>query len=125
LKASYIQCAKLVREVGVGQDVMGGFEHQVLLAVFHLGDRGAYTVPVVDALSEMTGRAPSPAAVFTTLRRLERRGLLRSSSQPSPVGGRPRRVFHAEPAATEVLRRSRATLEALWKGLPIFEGPAE
>jgi DNA-binding PadR family transcriptional regulator len=95
--------------VGVGQDVMGGFEHQVLLAVFHLGDAGA----------------PSAAAVFTTLRRLERRGLLRSSTQPSPVGGRPRRVFHAEPAATDVLRRSRATLEALWNGLPIFESPAE
>jgi DNA-binding PadR family transcriptional regulator len=111
--------------VRVGQDVMGGFEHQVLLAVFHLGDGGAYTVPLVDALSEMTGKAPSPAAVFTTLRRLEARGLLRSSTQPSPVGGRPRRVFHAEPAATDVLRRSRATLEALWHGLPIFESPAE
>lgn len=109
----------------MGQDVMGGFEHQVLLVVFHLGEGGAYTVPVVDALAEMTGRAPSPAAVFTTLRRLETRGLLRSSTQPSPVGGRPRRVFHTQPAAADVLRRSRATLEALWQGLPIFESPAE
>jgi len=104
---------------------MGGFEHQVLLAVFHLGNEGAYTVPLVETLHEMTGKAPSPAAVFTTLRRLERRGLLRSSTQPSPVGGRPRRVFHPEPAARDALRRSRATLERLWQGLPIFENPVE
>lgn len=109
----------------MSQDVMGGFELRVLLAVFHLGDAGAYTVPLVEILEERTGRSPAPAAVFTTLRRLEKRGLLRSVMEPSPLGGRPRRVFFPEPAAAETLRRSRASLESLWTGLPLFEGSGE
>ncbi len=106
----------------MGRDVLGGFEHQVLLAVMHLGEDGAYTVPVVRFLEERTGRAPAPAAVFTTLKRLEKRGLLRSTTRHSPVGGRPRRMFSAEPSATEELRRSRDTLQRLWDGLPLLEG---
>ena len=102
----------------MGKGVLGGFEHHVLLAVLYLGDAGAYTVPVVDALEELTGRAPAPAAVFTTLKRLEGRGLLRSSTERSPVGGRPRRLFFAEPAATDVLRDSRKALERLWERVP-------
>ena len=108
----------------MGKGVLGGFEHQVLLAVVHLGDEGAYTVSIVDLLNEATGRAPTPAAVFTTLKRLERGGLLRSTMRPSPAGGRPRRVFHAEPAALEMLRESRRSLERLWASLPLFEEPA-
>lgn len=108
----------------MGRDVLGGFEHQVLLAVHRLGEPGAYTVPVVDVLEETTGRAPSPAAVFTTLKRLEERGLLSSATLVSPVGGRPRRIFRTEPEAIVVLRRSRAELERLWSGLDSLEESA-
>lgn len=102
--------------------MLGGFEHQVLLAVVQLGEAGAYTVPVVELLGEAAGRAPAPAAVYTTLRRLEGRGLLTSAVEPSERGGRPRRVFRALPEGIEELRRSRTTLERLWERLPIFEG---
>lgn len=104
----------------MGRDVLGGFEHQVLLAVVQLGDRGAYTVPLVELLAEATGKVPAPAAVFTTLRRMEGRGLLRSSVEPSERGGRPRRVFRTTPAGIDELRRTRDTLERLWAELPIF-----
>ena len=107
----------------MGSGILGGFEHQVLLAVMNLDDAGAYTVNVVEILEDRTGRTPAPAAVFTTLKRLERRGLLRSSMEPSPVGGRPRRMFFLEPEARRVLRESREALEKLWGGLPA-EGTA-
>lgn len=102
----------------MGRDVLGGFEHQVLLAVVHLGAEGAYTVPVVEFLGEATGRPPAPAAVYTTLRRLESRGLLTSAPEPSDVGGRPRRVFRATPQAVLELQRTRDTLERLWAEVP-------
>ena len=54
----------------MGKDVLGGFEHQVLLAVVRLGEGGAYTVPVVKSLTEASGKTPAAAAVYTTLRRL-------------------------------------------------------
>jgi PadR family transcriptional regulator PadR len=103
----------------MGKEVLGGFEHQVLLAVVHRGEKGAYTVPIVDFLTKTAGRAPAPAAVYTTLRRLEARGLLTSDVEPSEFGGRPRRVFRALPEAMEELQRTRETLERLWKGLPV------
>ena len=106
----------------MSKEVLGGFEQQVLLAVVHLGEEGTYTVPVVDLLRETTGRAPAPAAVYTTLRRLEARGLLSSHVEPSELGGRPRRVFRALPKALEELHRTRETLERLWKGLPVPGG---
>lgn len=107
----------------MGTGVLGGFEHQVLLAVMNLDGAGAYTVNVAEVLEDRTGRAPVPAAVFTTLKRLERRGLLRSSMEPSPVGGRARRVFYLEPEGRRALRESREALERLWNGLPA-EGSA-
>lgn len=106
----------------MGKDVLGGFEHQVLLAVVRLGRAGAYTVPIVELIGDASGKRPAPAAVYTTLRRLEGRGLLVSEVEPSERGGRPRRVFRALPAGLEELRRSRETLERLWAELPMFGG---
>ena len=102
--------------------MLGGFEHQVLLAVVRLGEGGAYTVPVVELLREAIGRSPAPAAVYTTLRRLEARGLLDSTVEPSERGGRPRRVFRTLPAGMAELRRSRRVLEHLWEGTSILGG---
>lgn len=105
----------------MAKEILGGFEHQVLLAVVRMGEGGAYTVPVVEFLAKATGRAPAPGAVFTTLRRLERRGLLVSAVEPSELGGRPRRVFRALPEAMEELARARETLERLWEAVPAME----
>jgi len=106
----------------MGKEVLGGFEHQVLLAVVQLGDEGAYTVTIVEVLEGAVGKAPAPAAVYTTLRRLEAKGLLRSGVEPSELGGRPRRVFRALPEAVEELQRARDALERLWEGLPATGG---
>ena len=56
-------------------EVLGGFEHSVLLAMMRL-DSSAYSVPIVLELEKQTGRSVAPAAVYVTLRRLEKKGLL-------------------------------------------------
>ena len=106
------------------RDALGEFEHQVLLALLVLGGEG-YSVPVVAELERRTGRSANPAAVFIALRRLERRGYLRSRKEdPSPgEGGRGRRVFRVTPRAVTRLRESRRAFESLWRGAdPLLGG---
>lgn len=103
-------------------DVLGGFEHRVLLAMMRLGGE-AYSVPVVRELERTSGGRVAPAAVYVTLRRLERRDLLTSDMVPPEegVGGRARRVFRVEPAAIELLRSERSELARLWDGVEALE----
>jgi DNA-binding PadR family transcriptional regulator len=106
------------------QEVLGGFEHQVLLAVLRLGSE-AYSLPVVLELEGRTGRTVSPSKVYVTLRRLEDKGMVSSRFVPPPVGegGRDRRMFALEPAALAMLRESKRLLVDLWDGLPVLDEP--
>ena len=107
----------------MARESLGEFEHQVLLAILHLGGR-AYSAPIVTAIEHKTGRSAAPAAVYIALRRLEQRGLVRSvKAEPGPAeGGRGRRTFIVTAAAVEKLRESRRAFEAFWSGLdPVFE----
>ena len=56
---------------------LGEFEQLTLLAVLRLGDE-AYGVTVRQAIEDVTGRDVSAGAVYTTLARLEKRGLVAS-----------------------------------------------
>ena len=107
----------------MGTGVLGGFEHQVLLAMLRLGGE-TYTAAIVLEIERRTDREVAAASVFVALRRLERRGLLtsRTGSAP-PGGGRPRRMFQLQPAAIAELRESKRTLAALWSGLEVLERP--
>jgi DNA-binding PadR family transcriptional regulator len=105
----------------VSKDVLGEFEHQVLLAVLRTDD-GAYTVPIVLELEDRTGRDVAPAAVYIALRRLEEKGFARSELRSPAEGGRSRRYFEVTDAGIEQLRESRRRYERLWEGLdPILE----
>lgn len=99
------------------------FEQQVLLAVWRLGDN-AYGASVRDELEARAGRDLTQGAVYVTLVRLEKKGLLRSRmSDPTPVrGGKAKRYFKILPKGIEGLRQARATLDRLWDGLPDTAG---
>ncbi len=103
-------------------DVLGGFEHKVLLTIMRLGSSG-YSVPIVRELEQGTDRSVAPAAVYVTLRRLETRGLLVSRMEPPAdgVGGRARRVFDVTSEAVDLLRASRRDLDSLWDGIQALE----
>jgi len=72
---------------------LGEVEHSVLLAMMRLDSR-AYGVPIVLELEKQTGRSIAPSAVYVTLRRLEKKGLLTSPMVPT------RRALSVDPVST-------------------------
>ena len=85
------------------RDFLGEFEQIVLLALLRLGEN-AYGVPIRQEIEDRTGRPVSVGALYSTLDRLEGKGLVSSFfSDPRPErGGRSRRYL-----ATGARRRSR------------------
>jgi len=104
----------------MGKQLLGEFEHHVLLALLRQGEEG-YSVPIIAALEERTGREVAPAAVYIALRRLEGKGLLTShlrSALPSD-GGRERRYYSITPFGMARMAEARKTLMNLWDGLEL------
>lgn len=99
-------------------EIQGEFEHHVLLAALRLEGR-AYTSTLVVELEERTGREVSPAAVYVALRRLEKKGLVRSELRTGEEEGRrrERRFFRVTGTGVTALSESRAKLHRLWEGL--------
>jgi len=99
-------------------DFLGEFEQMVLLSIMRLDDE-AYGLAIRDELGTVAGRMPSSGSLYTTLDRMERKGLLESSAGEGTRerGGRPRRYVRVTPAGQAMLARSRSRLMALWDGL--------
>lgn len=97
---------------------LGEFEQIVLLAVMQLDD-DAYAVPVRDLIVSRTGRTVARGALYTSLERLETKGLLASRvGDPLPErGGRPRRYFTVTPEGIALLREARSAIANLSQGL--------
>lgn len=95
---------------------MGSLELAVLLAV--AGDGEAYGLAIRREVSRRLQHDYSVGAVYTTLERLERKGLVRSRiSEPLPVrGGRSRRLFRVTRAGERALRDAQRTAASLWAG---------
>ena len=102
---------------------LGEFEQMVLLAVVHLAhgavDGDVYGVPIVEEIERRTRRQAARAAVYITLRRLERKGLLAAwMSEPGDErGAKARRCVRITPAGLKLLRDSRRAMNQMWKGL--------
>ncbi len=96
----------------------GEFEVMVMLAVVRLGD-DAYGWSVAQELERVAGRAVSSGALYTTINRLEQKGLLRTRQGEGTEdrGGRPRRYLALTPAGAESLRRARDAMKRLWAGV--------
>ena len=102
----------------MSQDYLGEFEQMVLLSIMRLGDR-AYGLAIRGELEHVAGRMPSSGSLYTTLDRMETKGLLESSAGETTQerGGRPRRYVRVTPGGQAMLARSRSRLLALWEGL--------
>ena len=97
---------------------LGEFEQRLLLAVLRL-DADAYGFDIARELEARAGRSISRGALYTSLDRLENKGLLRwkAAVGTDTRGGLPRRLYTVTPAGVAALRASRETLRRMWRGL--------
>jgi PadR family transcriptional regulator len=97
---------------------LGELEQLILLAILQCGD-DAYTVPIRHVLAERSRRRVARGALYTSLDRLEGKGLVSSRLGDSIAarGGRARRYFTVTPAGLDALRDARANLAQLSNGL--------
>lgn len=101
-----------------GRSGVGEFEQLVLLVVLRLGDT-AFAPEIAAELERAAGRSVTRGALYSTLNRLESKGLLEwEAEEPGQGrGGHIRRRFAlTEPGLAE-LRERRSTLLTLWSGV--------
>src|SRR5262249_61128169 len=98
--------------------VLGDFEQLVLLGVLRLGDE-AYGAAIRQEIHDRSGRDVSINAVYTTLDRLEDKGLLRSwvGEPTAQRGGRRRKFYALRPPGVTALRQAYYTLRSMADGL--------
>lgn len=104
---------------------LGEFEQMVLLAILQQGDR-AFALEVRRELEQSADRSVSRGAFYTTLDRLEQKGLVRWQERRPEDSRRsaPLRRFEVTPDGLSALRTSRQALETLWRGLDdVLETP--
>ena len=103
---------------------LGELEYLLLLAILQCGD-DAYTVAIRDLLAERSRRRITRGALYTSLDRLESKGLVTSAmGEPLAIrGGRARRYFKVTPAGVKALRAARAAVAGLSRGIEsLLEG---
>ena len=100
--------------------LLGEFEQIVLLAVLRLHGQ-AYGVTIRAEIMECTGREPAPGALYTTLDRLEEKGLLTSRfGDPTPQrGGRAKRYFTVSTSGVKAVTHSQRCYHRLLEGLEL------
>ncbi len=93
---------------------LGEFEQIILFALLRLGD-DAYGVSVRREIERRTGEPVSPGAIYTTLERLEARGLVTSEfGEPTPErGGKRKRHYRLQAQGAEALNRSYSAISGM------------
>ena len=97
---------------------VGEFEQLVLLSILRLGG-DAYGVTIARELEDRAGRSVARGALYTTLDRLEDKGLIRWKLAP---GGDerarvPRRRYAVTARGVAAVKASHGVLTRMWAGL--------
>ena len=97
---------------------LGEFEQLVLMAIVRLED-DAYGATVRREIEARTGRRLAISAVYTTLERLEGKGVVRSwvGEPTAERGGRRRKYFALQPAGARALREAYRAYTEMAAGL--------
>jgi DNA-binding PadR family transcriptional regulator len=97
---------------------LGEFEQLVLIALVRLGPE-AYGATVRREIEARAGREVSISAVYTTLDRLEQKGLVRSRiGEPTPQrGGRRRKYFELLPLGARALKVAYKAIAGMTAGV--------
>lgn len=102
---------------------LGEFEQVVLLAILRVGEN-AYGVTIRAEIAACTEREPSPGALYTTLDRLEEKGLVQSRlGDPTPQrGGRAKRYIRVTKKGRVAVISAQRSYQSLLQGLGLFGG---
>lgn len=107
--------------VMVQPPLLGEFEQTVLLAILRLGE-GAYGVSIRSEIAACTQRQPAAGALYTTLDRMEQKGLVQSwLGDPTPErGGRAKRYFAVTRKGRVAVRSAQRSYQRLLEGLDLL-----
>jgi len=98
--------------------IPGEFEQLVLLAILQLNSE-AYGPNISAELEDKAGRRVSRGALYSSLDRLQQKGLIRweIEAATSARGGHPKRLFEVTKTGLEALRTARSAFTRLSAGL--------
>jgi DNA-binding PadR family transcriptional regulator len=100
---------------------LGEFEQVALLALIRLGDQ-AYGAKIRQLIHEQIGRDVAIGALYSTLERLEKKGMVTSTlGEPTAArGGRAKRFFVVTASGLQGLKRTREMMDNMWQGVSLF-----
>ncbi|HTF70710.1 MAG TPA: PadR family transcriptional regulator [Edaphobacter sp.] len=100
---------------------LGEFEQVVLLAALRLEDN-AYGVSIRQEILKCTRRKVAPGALYTTLERLESKGLVSSKTgHPTPErGGRAKRFYTVTTLGYRQIQEAQQSFHRLLTGLNVL-----
>jgi PadR family transcriptional regulator, regulatory protein PadR len=109
------------RQLTMSRQYLGDFEHLVLLAVIRLAQDG-FGLAIRDEIIQRTARDVSTGAVYTTLDRLERKGLVRSSVEQGTIvrDNRVRRRYEVTPAGRDAVSAAQRDIRTMSRGLVLY-----
>jgi PadR family transcriptional regulator len=110
----------------MGAPLLGEFEQLLLLAILRL-DPVAFAADITRELERRADHQASRGALYTSLDRLEQKGLVRwTLAAGTPArDGLPRRCYNVTPAGIAAVRASRERLRRMWRGLGDVLDPSE
>lgn len=99
---------------------LGEFEQMLLLSILKLGSE-AYGTSIRKLLADTIKRDVTIGALYTTLERLEKKGMVSSKmgEATSERGGRAKKYFEVTAQGQGALRKSKDALTTLWQGLAL------
>ncbi len=104
------------------QKYLGEFEQFVLLAILKL-NQFAYGARIRQLLADEISRDVSIGALYTTLERLEKKGLLTSQLGESSAerGGRAKKYFQVSGEGKRALNQSKSAIDRMWRDVALSE----
>jgi PadR family transcriptional regulator PadR len=101
------------------RQLLTDFELMLLLAILRVGDE-AYGVQIAREIEDTSGRRVLLGAAYAALDRLERNGLVTSTtgSPSAERGGRAKRFFRVTSGGLRAVKDTQRALVALWRDVP-------
>jgi PadR family transcriptional regulator PadR len=107
--------------VGMSEAPLGEFEQVVILAILRLED-AAYGVTIREEIRLRIGRKVAPGALYTTLDRLENKGLLisRMGDPTTERGGRAKRFYTVTSSGKKRIGEAQRAFRKMLVGLDLL-----